>query len=146
VRAGDVVIGVSHSGRSSITVEGLTIARDRGALTIGISNYLRSPLRDASRYFFCTSFPETRVKVAALSSRTAQLCVLDALYLLCARHARSIWDVEKVDAQAQSAPVTPGREQSPLGRQARRAKDKETERWNAITCRRSSTTPWTGWI
>lgn len=98
VRAGDVVIGVSHSGRSSITVEGLKIARDRGALTIGVSNYLRSPLRDASRYFFCTSFPETRVKVAALSSRTAQLCVLDALFLLCARHARSTWDVEKVNA------------------------------------------------
>ena len=98
VRAGDVVIGVSHSGRSSITVEGLRIARDRGGVTIGISNYLRSPLREASRYFFCTSFPETRVKVAALSSRTAQLCVLDALYLLAARHARTGWDVEQVNA------------------------------------------------
>jgi DNA-binding MurR/RpiR family transcriptional regulator len=98
VRAGDVVIGISHSGRSSITVEGLRIARERGGVTIGISNYMRSPLREASRFFFCTSFPETRVKVAALSSRTAQLCVLDALYLLAARHARSSWDVEQVNA------------------------------------------------
>jgi DNA-binding MurR/RpiR family transcriptional regulator len=98
VRPGDAVIGISHSGRSSITVEGLRIAASRGAVTIGISNYLRSPLRDASRYFFCTSFPETKVKVAALSSRTAQLCVLDALYLLAARHIRSLWDVEQVNA------------------------------------------------
>ncbi len=98
VRPGDAVIGISHSGRSSITVEGMRIARDRGGVTIGISNYLRSPLGEASRYFFCTSFPETRVKVAALSSRTAQLCVLDALYLLAARHARAGWDVEQVNA------------------------------------------------
>jgi DNA-binding MurR/RpiR family transcriptional regulator len=98
VRPADVVIGISHSGRSSITVEGLRIARDRGGATIGLSNYPRSPLRDASRHFFCTSFPETRVKVAALSSRAAQLCVIDALYLLTARHLRSLWDVEKVNA------------------------------------------------
>ncbi len=98
VRPGDAVIGISHSGRSSITVEGLRIAKERGGLTIGISNYLRSPLREASRFFFCTAFPETKVKVAALSSRAAQLCVLDALYLLSARHTRSLWDVEKVNA------------------------------------------------
>jgi len=98
VHAGDVVIGISHSGRSSITVEGLRISRDRGGVTIGVSNYPRSPLREVSRYFFCTSFPETRVNVAALSSRAAQLCVLDALYLLTARHARRIWDVDNVNA------------------------------------------------
>jgi DNA-binding MurR/RpiR family transcriptional regulator len=98
VRPGDAVIGISHSGRSSITVEGLKIARDKGGVTIGISNYLRSPLRDTCRYFFCTSFPETRVKVAALSSRAAQLCVLDALLLLSARRMRPALDFEKVNA------------------------------------------------
>jgi DNA-binding MurR/RpiR family transcriptional regulator len=98
VRPGDAVIGISHSGRSSITMEGLKIARDKGGVTIGISNYLRSPLRDACRYFFCTSFPETRVKVAALSSRAAQLCVLDALLLLSARRMRSTLDFEQVNA------------------------------------------------
>jgi DNA-binding MurR/RpiR family transcriptional regulator len=94
----DVVIGISHSGRSAITVEGLRLAREKGALTIGISNYPRSPLRDASALFFCTSFPENRVKVAAISSKVAQLCVLDALYLLVARHKEGLWDVERVNA------------------------------------------------
>ena len=98
VRPGEVAIGISHSGRSSVTVEALKIARGNGGVTIGISNYLRSPLREASRFFFCTSFPETRVKVAALSSRMAQLCVLDALYLLSARHARQVWDADAVNA------------------------------------------------
>ncbi len=94
----DVVIGISHSGRSAITVEGTRLAREKGALTIGISNYLRSPLRDASSIFFCTSFPENRVKVAAISSKVAQLCILDALYLLVARHKEGLWDVEQVNS------------------------------------------------
>lgn len=96
-RKGDVVVGISHSGRSSITVEGLKTARQQGALTIGISNYLKSPLKDVSSMYFCTSFPESRVKVAALSSRTDQLCLLDALRLLVARHTDHLWDVERVN-------------------------------------------------
>ncbi len=94
----DVVVGISHSGRSAITVEGTRLAREKGALTIGISNYPRSPLRAASDLFFCTSFPENRVKVAAISSKVAQLCLLDALYLLAARHKEGLWDVEQVNA------------------------------------------------
>jgi DNA-binding MurR/RpiR family transcriptional regulator len=96
--AGDVALGISHSGRSAITVEGLRLAREKGALAVGISNYPRSPLRDASEIFFCTSFPENRVKVAAISSRVAQLCILDALYLLVARHKDRHWDVERANA------------------------------------------------
>jgi RpiR family transcriptional regulator, carbohydrate utilization regulator len=98
VKATDVVIGISHSGRSAMTVEGTKIAQEKGALTIGISNYLRSPLRDASSIFFCTSFPENRVKVAAISSKVAQLCILDALYLLGARHKEGLWDVDRINA------------------------------------------------
>jgi RpiR family transcriptional regulator, carbohydrate utilization regulator len=97
VKADDVVIGISHSGRSAMTVEGTSIAQEKGALTIGISNYLRSPLRDASSIFFCTSFPENRVKVAAISSKVAQLCILDALYLLVARHKEGLWDVDRIN-------------------------------------------------
>ena len=98
VAAADVVIGISHSGRSAITVEGLRIAREKGALTIGISNYPRSHMKDACAIFFCTSFPENRVKVAAISSKVAQLCILDALYLLVARHKEGLWDVERVNS------------------------------------------------
>jgi RpiR family carbohydrate utilization transcriptional regulator len=98
VTSRDVVIAISHSGRSTVTVEGARLAREKGALTIGISNYLRSHLRDASSLFFCTSFPENKVKVAAISSRVAQLCILDALYLLVARHKEGLWDTEQVNA------------------------------------------------
>jgi DNA-binding MurR/RpiR family transcriptional regulator len=94
---GDAAVGISHSGRSKITVNALQIARENGALTVGISNYMKSPLSSCSDHFLCTSFYESKVKVAALSSRLAQLCVIDALYLLLAYYRKEIWDIEKLN-------------------------------------------------
>jgi len=83
----DVAFGISHTGRSSITVEALRMASQRRATTVGMSNHMQSPLHQVCDRFLCTSFPESRVRVAALSSRVAQTCLIDALYLLVARHA-----------------------------------------------------------
>lgn len=88
LKKGDVAFGLSHSGRSAITVEALKLAGKNKATTIGISNYLKSPLHKVSTIFLCTSFPESHVKVAALSSRLAQMGLIDALYLLVARRRR----------------------------------------------------------
>jgi RpiR family carbohydrate utilization transcriptional regulator len=98
LREGEAAVGISHSGRSSITVNALTIARESGARTVGVSNYLRSPLSECADHFICTSFFESKVKVAALSSRLAQLCVFDALYLLVAYYRRKIWDIEALNS------------------------------------------------
>jgi DNA-binding MurR/RpiR family transcriptional regulator len=96
-RHGDAAIGISHSGRTAVTVEALRLAKAGGAVTVGLSNYLGSPLHEQSDHFFCTSFPESRVKIAALSSRVAQLCILDALYLLCARCRGTVEEIEGVN-------------------------------------------------
>ncbi|MBU4211720.1 MAG: MurR/RpiR family transcriptional regulator [Verrucomicrobia bacterium] len=93
-----VVVGISHSGRSTATVQALALARDNGATTIGISNYVKSPLRNVSRIFFCTAFRERSVKAAALSSAVAQMCLIDALYVLMARQGRVTPKVERVNA------------------------------------------------
>jgi len=82
---GEVAVGVSHSGRSSMTVDALRTARENGAATIGISSSLRSPLHAASDISFCTPFPQTPARSAALSAIPAQVCLLDALYVLIAR-------------------------------------------------------------
>ncbi len=92
MKKGDVAFGISHSGRSAITVKVLEIAANHGAMTVGISNYLKSPLSGFCHIFLCTSFPESRVKVAALSSRVAQMCLMDAVYLLVARHMKATLD------------------------------------------------------
>ncbi len=82
---GCVAMGISHSGSSHDVVKSLRIARENGALTIGISNYMQSPLHECSDIFLCSSFEESRVKAAALSSRVAQVTIVDCLYLLTAR-------------------------------------------------------------
>jgi len=102
LRKGDVVFGISHTGRSAITVEALQLATRNGATAIGISNHLKSPLHKASDVFLCTSFPESRVEVAALSSRIAQMCLIDTLYLLVARHRQGQFDkVERLNKYAE---------------------------------------------
>jgi DNA-binding MurR/RpiR family transcriptional regulator len=97
LKKSEAAVGISHSGRSTVTIEALRIAQENGALTVGISNYMKSPLSRHADCSFCTSFHESRVKVAALSSRLAQLCLIDALYLLVARHMKKVWDIESLN-------------------------------------------------
>ena len=93
--ARDMVVGISHSGRSRATVQGLELARANGAGTIGISNYARSPLSGVCELFFCTSFPESKVRVAALSSRLSQMCLIDTLHVLVAGHLKKLDNTER---------------------------------------------------
>ncbi len=84
----EVVLGISHSGRSEMTVKCMELAREQGVLTLGISNYPGSPLAKASDLFFCTSFPENKVTAGAISSRVSQIYLVDSLYLLVAKHIK----------------------------------------------------------
>ena len=45
--AGDVVVGISTSGRSPSVLEGIRAARSRGARTIGMTGLSGEPLRKA---------------------------------------------------------------------------------------------------
>ena len=88
MKKGEIAFGISHSGRSIMTVRALELARQNGATTMGISNFIRSPLHKASDIFFCTVFPESRILMAALSSVAAQMCIIDALYLVAASRTK----------------------------------------------------------
>jgi len=94
---GDVAVGISNSGRTATTLQCLELARKAGAVTVGISNYLGSPLRKASDYFLCTAFPKGRYEAVSLSARIAQFCLIDMLYLLVVRHRKAIGDVRSLD-------------------------------------------------
>jgi DNA-binding MurR/RpiR family transcriptional regulator len=86
----DIAIGFSHSGRSKFTIQALKLAAKSGAKTVGVANYIGSPIQKVSDIFLCTSFSENRVKVAALSSRIAQICIMDCVYLLTARFKKQL--------------------------------------------------------
>jgi len=89
----DMAIAISHSGRSSLTVTCMQNARGNGAMTVCITNYPESPLAEMCDQVLCTAFCETAVRSISLSSRAAQVSILDALYLLTARQMEDLGDV-----------------------------------------------------
>ncbi len=80
----DVLIAISHSGRSGLIIELLEIAKEKGARTVGITNYSDTTLANQCEFTFLTSFRERRINAAVSSSSIEQLCILDALYFLIA--------------------------------------------------------------
>ncbi len=78
--AGDAAVGVSHSGSSKDIVDALKIARERGAVTMCLTNYGKSPILKVSDIVLQTVSDETRYSILALNSRIAQLAIVDALY------------------------------------------------------------------
>lgn len=82
-----VAIGISHSGATTDTVEPLEQARGVGATTIGLTNFSSSPLARASDILLTTAARETKFRSGATASRTAQLAVVDILFVAVAQTA-----------------------------------------------------------
>jgi len=97
LKRGEVAVGISHSGRTSLIIESLNIARKNGATTIGISNYMDSPISKVCDYIFYTLFKEDRVRTAALSSNIAQLCIISSMYILVAKNKNKLWNINSLN-------------------------------------------------
>lgn len=72
-------VTISHSGATHETVAATRLAREAGATTIVITNFARSPIRAYADIVLTTMARETRFRTEAITSRIAQLCVVDAL-------------------------------------------------------------------
>jgi len=77
----DVAIGISHSGSSKDVVDSIEIAKESGAKIICITNCSKSPITEISDYKLFTASEETKYRIIGLSSRIAQLAIIDALYI-----------------------------------------------------------------
>jgi DNA-binding MurR/RpiR family transcriptional regulator len=73
------VLTISHSGATHETVASTRLAREAGAKTIVITNFARSPIQAYADTVLFTMARETAFRTEAMSSRIAQLCVVDAL-------------------------------------------------------------------
>lgn len=73
------VLTISHSGSTNETVASTRLAHDAGAKTIVITNFGRSPIQAYADVVLFTMARETRFRTEAMTSRIAQLCVIDAL-------------------------------------------------------------------
>ncbi|PZG14919.1 RpiR family transcriptional regulator [Micromonospora craterilacus] len=78
---GDVAIGISHTGTTSDVVEVLEQARSRGATTVVLTNFPRSPVTDVADHVLTTAARETTYRSGATASRLAQLTVVDCLFV-----------------------------------------------------------------
>lgn len=79
LRAGDVAIGISNSGSTKDVVDSLATARRSGATTIAVTNFSPSPLTKIADVVLLTASPDTPLGGEVLTSRIAQLCVIDVL-------------------------------------------------------------------
>lgn len=80
-----VVIGISHSGQSKDIVQAMQIAKQNGATTIAITNLGKSAIDKVSDVILHTVSDETNYRILGLSSRIAQLAIIDTIYsyLVC---------------------------------------------------------------
>ena len=75
--AGDVVVGISHSGETEEVVSAVKKAQDYGAITISITNFSPSPLADASQFTLVTSVPVNLLGSYSCQARISQLAILE---------------------------------------------------------------------
>lgn len=81
LRPGDVAIGISHSGETNGTVEPLAFAKENGATTVAITNFPRSSITRHAKFVLTTASVEIRLRSAAMASRSAQLAVVDCIFV-----------------------------------------------------------------
>jgi DNA-binding MurR/RpiR family transcriptional regulator len=85
LRAGDVALGISHSGQTRETIEMLAEAGSHGATTVALTSFPRSPLAEVADIILLTASQATTFRPDALSARHPQLVVLDLLYIAVAQ-------------------------------------------------------------
>ncbi len=84
ITAEDVVFAISHSGSSRDTVENARIAKQNGAKIIALTNIGVTPLSKIADINLHTASRETHYRIVALSSRIAQIAIIDAIYTVIA--------------------------------------------------------------
>ena len=73
------VLTISHSGATHETVTSTQMAKAAGSKTIVITNFARSPIHAHADVTLFTMARETKFRTEAMTSRIAQLCVIDTL-------------------------------------------------------------------
>lgn len=75
----DVAIGISHSGSNRNVIECMKLAREAGAITIGLTTQGKSPMQKSCDILLMTSTKEMVFKSESVTARIAQLGVIDSL-------------------------------------------------------------------
>jgi DNA-binding MurR/RpiR family transcriptional regulator len=88
----DVLVAISHSGRTIDTLRAAQVARAGGAHVIVISGQVRSPLADAADVLFVTVSADTGFQVEPMASTVAAIAVIQVLFVLLMERAGTAQD------------------------------------------------------
>lgn len=85
-------ITISHSGSTQETLAATRLAKEAGARTIVITNYGKSPIQAYADVVLYTAARETQFRTEAMTSRIAELCIVDTINacLALATYERSL--------------------------------------------------------
>jgi DNA-binding MurR/RpiR family transcriptional regulator len=76
----DTVIAISYSGETAEVIKAVQQARENGAATISLTRYGANTLEDMCAVNLFTPMNESLIREAAMTSRIAQLTVIDILF------------------------------------------------------------------
>ena len=79
LNSNDVLVGISHSGDTEEIVSAIKMAREYGAVTIGITNFLPSGLADAAQFPLLTVVPSNLLGSYSCQARISQLLILELI-------------------------------------------------------------------
>ena len=82
--ARDVALAISHSGESKQVLVCLEIAKELGAKTICITNFIKSPIGKISDYHINTSAHDNVFYDDSVITRICEMAVIDTLFFLLA--------------------------------------------------------------
>lgn len=85
LKEGDVVLVVSHSGRTSDIKSAVELAKKNGAKIICITHSYHSPIAKLADFIICSPAPETPLLGRNASARILQLTLLDAFFVSVAQ-------------------------------------------------------------
>ena len=96
----DVFLGFSRSGNARDIIEATLIAKEQGAVTIGVTNKMHSYFAKTVDILLSVISKDTRFRDDLLASRTEHLVVVDILYTMlavrnpkrAAKHKKKLWD------------------------------------------------------
>ncbi len=90
LKAGDVVLAISHSGRTKAVVDAVRHANKAGATTLAVTSFADSLLYKESDIAVSVYADEVNYPVEAVSARLAHICLLDAIAMALAAEVESL--------------------------------------------------------
>jgi DNA-binding MurR/RpiR family transcriptional regulator len=84
----DLVIAISHSGRTRNVVNALKLAKERGAKTMSITDFPHAPLTEFADVCLCAVHIENSLGVEMVATRAAHLAIVDAIMVAVALRDR----------------------------------------------------------